>query len=756
MRHEFKEFTFKGMIYFLLTTGALLMLLPFIWMVVTSFKLPSEVQQWPPTFTSKNFSSWRRVKVKASKGSRTNIDFEHMSLEEFLSLSSMGKSEEAENKLLITVDDDMPIRGKMTLYLLDENGKAASYIPPLTPDKEREIFEEIKAKMEGCPAQYKKPIENAISVANNDLYSLFADLFTYFRDSKNAFFSRNFFIERVNDILNRIERNGKHYEMKFIANPLLRVKDSDTSTVKRQKQFITSRLNAAFSYIREKTPVLQEKLTRYKKIFKGIEFTPGELRDIHGYLEEYLDAIRIDNEMVREETGEEAPYARGILRVYSLRFLSDLEAILKMIDLYSWFTAKFNGLRTSHLSTDEIVFRYQTEKEIKTALSVRLNTLPMKPYVRDKITDVFNKSSVSSFITDLLDTMNSDIKTALMGVLSDNSKVIKVFNEFRSVISKKKDIDDILKDYDIARRGKLRKVFYRMSDYMNTINEINTIYTDIKNRAKILEKPEEVKNVWVRSSGSIEISFKKGIHPISFMTAKPRMNVRFSPSEVFKNIFQNYVDAWNAAPFGRYFLNSIFVALSTTILEIIFASMAAFAFAKIRFFGRDVIFLILLSTMMVPGEIFLIPNYITLTKFGWIDTYYALIVPWTTSVFAIFLMRQYFMTLPDELYDAAKIDGCSKWRFLWRIAVPLSKPIISTAALLKFIGSWNAFLWVLIMTKSPEMRTIPVGLQNFSSEAGTVYNQLMAASTFSLLPIMILFLFAQKQLIRGIARTGLR
>jgi multiple sugar transport system permease protein len=138
------------------------------------------------------------------------------------------------------------------------------------------------------------------------------------------------------------------------------------------------------------------------------------------------------------------------------------------------------------------------------------------------------------------------------------------------------------------------------------------------------------------------------------------------------------------------------------------------------------------------------------------NTYYALIVPWVVSAFTIFLMRQNFMTVPDELLDAAKIDGATKWRFLWTVMVPISRPVIITGALLNFVGSWNAFLWVLIVTNEPSMRTLPVGLQNFSSNAGTIYNQLMAASTFTMIPIVILFLFAQRYFIEGVARSGLK
>jgi multiple sugar transport system permease protein len=172
--------------------------------------------------------------------------------------------------------------------------------------------------------------------------------------------------------------------------------------------------------------------------------------------------------------------------------------------------------------------------------------------------------------------------------------------------------------------------------------------------------------------------------------------------------------------------------------------------------GKNLIFGLFLSTMMIPGEVLLVPNFITISRFGWIDTYYALIIPWIVSVFAIFLLRQHFLTLPRELQDAAKIDGCSHWRFLWTVVVPLSKPAIVTSALLKFVGSWNAFLWVLIVTNKDKFRTLPVGLQTFSTDVGTVYNMLMAAATFSILPIIVLFLFTQRYFVQGIARTGLK
>lgn len=225
------------------------------------------------------------------------------------------------------------------------------------------------------------------------------------------------------------------------------------------------------------------------------------------------------------------------------------------------------------------------------------------------------------------------------------------------------------------------------------------------------------------------------------------------PSEIQ---WDNYAEAWGMAPFGRYFLNSLIVTVLSTIGELITTILAAYAFSRISFYGRDVIFALLLGTMMVPGEVLLIPNFVTLSNLGWIDRYEALIVPWIASIFAIFLLRQFFLGIPKELSLAAKVDGCNDFRFLWSVMVPLAKPALITIALLKVIGSWNAFLWPLIVTNSKEMRTLPVGLTSFSTEAGTIYELLMAASTMIILPMIILYLIVQKYILQGISRAGLK
>jgi multiple sugar transport system permease protein len=221
-------------------------------------------------------------------------------------------------------------------------------------------------------------------------------------------------------------------------------------------------------------------------------------------------------------------------------------------------------------------------------------------------------------------------------------------------------------------------------------------------------------------------------------------------------IFANYTEAWHSAPFARYFFNTIFVALSCVVGVIITSALAAYAFARMRFRGRDGIFMLFLSMMMVPEPVYLVPSFIIMARLGWLDTYYALIVPWTVKVFSIFLLRQHFKTIPQDLFDAATIDGATRFSILWRIVMPLSKAILVTLVLFTIIGSWNSFLWPLVMTHSPEMRPIQIGLAAFSQEEGTEYGKMMAATTLSVLPLLIMYFFAQKQIIASLASSGLK
>ncbi|UPQ85156.1 carbohydrate ABC transporter permease [Ignavigranum ruoffiae] len=221
-------------------------------------------------------------------------------------------------------------------------------------------------------------------------------------------------------------------------------------------------------------------------------------------------------------------------------------------------------------------------------------------------------------------------------------------------------------------------------------------------------------------------------------------------------LFSNYAKALKTAPFARYFLNSLFVTTITTVGELFTSILAAFAFAKMKFWGKNVLFILLLSTMMVPGELMTIPNFVTLSKLNLINTYGALIIPWLASVFSVFTLKQSFESIPDALYYAAKVDGSSDWRFLWEVMVPLSKSTLMAVMILKVIGSWNSFMWPLIVTNDKSLRTLPVGLQAFTTEAGTNFELLMAASTLVIVPMVVIYLLLQKYIVQGISRAGIK
>jgi multiple sugar transport system permease protein len=223
--------------------------------------------------------------------------------------------------------------------------------------------------------------------------------------------------------------------------------------------------------------------------------------------------------------------------------------------------------------------------------------------------------------------------------------------------------------------------------------------------------------------------------------------------------WSNYPEAMRRAstigvPFERCFANSAIIALAVTAGVLITAILAAYAFSIKTFKGKAFIFLLFLSAMMIPFEVTLIPNFITIQKLGWYDTYAALIVPWTANVFSIFFLRRIFERMPREVYDAARVDGCGDIRFLWSIGIPMVRPAMITIGLYTFLGSWNAFLWPLVVTGRPELSVIQKGLSNFIQEAGTEYQLLMAAATLTIIPVVLIYFFAQKWFQEGAEGIG--
>lgn len=246
----------------------------------------------------------------------------------------------------------------------------------------------------------------------------------------------------------------------------------------------------------------------------------------------------------------------------------------------------------------------------------------------------------------------------------------------------------------------------------------------------------------------------------SFMTLGETIQRRWLPEAPQ---FVNYIEAWTEAKFAKYFFNSVIITL-TTIIGLLFTSiLAGYAFARIKFFGREIIFAALLSTMMIPESVTMIPNFlmirgeiIPLPGGNWLNTLQALTVPFMANAFSIFLLRQFFMKIPDDLWDAARMDGAGHLRFLIQVVLPISKAPIMTVLIFAFIGSWNAFLWPLLVTTKATWRPLMVGLWTFVSEAGPETHLMMAGAVIAVIPVLVLYFLTQKQFTEGIATTGLK
>ena len=220
----------------------------------------------------------------------------------------------------------------------------------------------------------------------------------------------------------------------------------------------------------------------------------------------------------------------------------------------------------------------------------------------------------------------------------------------------------------------------------------------------------------------------------------------------------NYIEAFSAANLGRLFLNTVFVGIVSTILSLVITVLSAFAFARLEFKGKNTLFAALLATMMIPGELFTITNYVTVTKFGWIDTFTVLIVPFLVSVFYIYLLRQNFLQIPNELYLAAKVDGTGDFKYLCKVMIPLSLPTLISITILKMMGAWNSYIWPRLVTTSDDMRLITNGLRDaFTDMSGQANIPVqMAAVAVVSAPLFLVFIFLRKYIMKGVSRSGIK
>ena len=225
-----------------------------------------------------------------------------------------------------------------------------------------------------------------------------------------------------------------------------------------------------------------------------------------------------------------------------------------------------------------------------------------------------------------------------------------------------------------------------------------------------------------------------------------------------KFVFYNYVKAFDTANLGTLFMNTAYVGIVSTILSLVITVLSAFAFARLEFKGKDMMFGALLATMMIPGELFTITNYATINEFGWMKTFTVLIVPFLVSVFYIYLLRQNFLQIPNELYLAAKVDGCGDLKYLWKVMIPLAMPTLISITILKMMGAWNSYVWPRLVANDDAHRLITNGLRNaFTTTTGDVdYPVQMAAVAIVSAPLFLVFLFLRKYIMQGVSRSGIK
>jgi len=251
------------------------------------------------------------------------------------------------------------------------------------------------------------------------------------------------------------------------------------------------------------------------------------------------------------------------------------------------------------------------------------------------------------------------------------------------------------------------------------------------------------------------------VAPFLYMASTSLMDefavLRYPPAVVPAHpTLANYPGALTALPFGRFFLNSAILATCVVIGQLLTSATAAYAFARLRFPGRDRVFLSFLSVLMVPAIVLLIPRFLIVNALGWVDSYAGLISTELVSVWGIFLLRQFFLTIPRELEDAARLDGAGEWTIFWRVALPLSKPALATLAVFAFVDQWKNFLWPLIVTRSTPLQVVEVGIASFHGLYYTNWPYQMAAALTAVLPLVVVFFFAQRYFIQGIQITGLK
>ncbi len=307
-----------------------------------------------------------------------------------------------------------------------------------------------------------------------------------------------------------------------------------------------------------------------------------------------------------------------------------------------------------------------------------------------------------------------------------------------------------------------------MSDTKGRSNEVETIDAVTTSAATTTDVPTKARKkastkgaLWVHIAlFTVGAIVAMPIIVAVFTSFTPLSSILADSNSIWKGdwTFDNYVTAWTATPFARFMINSFIQTGIITFAQVLFSILAAYAFAMFEFRGRNIMFAFVLGSLMIPFELTFIPNFVTISNLGWANTYQGLVVPFLASAFGVFMLRQFFMTIPRDLYEAARIDGASDWYYLWHVMVPLAKGGISAFTIFSFLGAWNQYLWPLVITNDESMRTAQIGIRFFlvNQERATDWGAIMAGATIVMMPTLLVFLVAQRQLVKGIAMSGLK
>lgn len=794
---KIKGTVFEIILYIIAFGGAAIMLMPFVWMIATSLKLPEEVQIFPPSWGTVNALSERNIGTSIDHSAYSSANYSALSLQQFLNVGH-ERTSSASNVLTVNFAGTPPIRG--TIYLTLGNSGVIKYATAVNMPKAEALITNVDSMI--YPADYQNQISELKSLSKNpdEYIKAFLNIFRY---GSNPVLSRIDFTKKFAQSVNSATTTAKMFMPALLRNQALNVSDKDASSVVAQKEFVKSFLSSNYFFTASNS-MLSNVLT-YRK---GTGTLSSDLPAIKQTMEDFISKADLKTILINK-FGKIDPSLNVLVNFYEQRIMNPIVGYYDLLNAYDLVANFYDDSMNIAVENPDIIFTFFTSSEQMVRLESAIKNSDLSKNYMDKAIKLIKSGNLPHFIDGFINETDSMVKSDLLSIGLNQSEADNAFRGISSVVTNMKilygtlnsseqlELNGMISKYsgnwtELSQKisdtfgaehpnstgiltgssGQLIYIGSGFSSYKNqaeiekllsiswsnylAVTNVTDIYNNTYYTTKLIKAPSIVSSIqYFPSNGSVKV-FLKGVNSVWFLTLPVKAVAHFSFSQIIANLFESYVQAWNAAPFARYYVNTIFVAVVTTFLNIVFGVMAAFAFSKLHFVGRNFFFMLFIATMMIPGEVLLVPNFITIVHFGWLNTYYALIIPWAVSAFTIFLIRQNFMGVPDELLDAAKIDGASRWRFLWTVMVPLSKPVIITGALLNFVGSWNAFLWVLIVTNEPSMRTLPVGLQNFSSNAGTIYNQLMAASTFTMLPIVILFLFAQRYFIEGIARTGIK